>query len=772
MKEKKRKINKRLGLIFLLSVSILIGSFFCLHVLFPLSTQVDFSPVVTDRNGEILYSFLNDDDKWRLYLEEDKISDDLKQTILFKEDKYFYYHFGVNPIAIGRALFNNITQNKRTSGASTITMQVVRLLEPRPRTYGSKLIEIFRSLQLEWMLSKDEILQLYLNLVPYGGNIEGVQSAAVLYFNKQANNLSLAEITALSVIPNRPSSLKIGEHNEELLAVRNKWLKKMEKADLFPQESIHDALEEPLEASRLESPKFAPHFSYRMQNAYPDMDVVRTTLSKAMQNNCERAVSEYMKTKQAYNVHNAAVLVVDNATNEVLAYVGSADFYGTEDAGQVDGIRAVRQPGSTLKPLIYALSIEDGLLTPKTVLTDVPINFHGYTPVNFNQEFNGYINVENALAQSLNIPAVKALEQLGVERATEALITCDFKTIERQEEILGLSLVLGGCGVSLEEMTALYTMFANKGIYQPISYLLESESDSTQILSPSTSFMLSEILQQLERPDLPNSWRSSKNLPALSWKTGTSYGRKDAWSIGYNDKYTVGVWVGNFSGEGVPELTGANFASPLLFKIFNTIDPSPTRNWLTAPVDLKYRKVCASSGKIPSDDCDEIVLDYFLPTISSNATCKHVKKCFVSADESYSYCQHCLPEAGYKVKNYPNHPPEILAFYRENQINYLGIPTHNPACENWKTANPPQIVSPSNGAIYYINPKEPESLVLRCNTASDVESVFWFVNQGVYREASTTEGVLFLPDSEGIYTISCSDDQGRNSTIQFEVIFL
>lgn len=772
MKEKKLKTILPRVLQTIITLGALFIIFLGLNLIIPISTKISYSSVVTDRNGEILYSFLNKEDKWRMYIKQEEISDELKKTILFKEDKYFYYHFGVNPLAIGRALFNNIAQNKRTSGASTITMQVARLLEPRPRTYISKLIEIFRALQLEWMLSKDEILQLYLNLVPYGGNIEGVQSAAVLFFNKKANNLSLAEITTLSVIPNRPSSLQIGKENSALIEVRNKWLGNMKQARLFPDETINDALGEPLDAVRMPSPKFAPHFCYRMHSSFPENDIIQSTLDKGMQKKCEIAVNEYMKTIKGYGVHNAAVLVVDNTNREVLSYVGSADFYGTEDAGQVDGIRAIRQPGSTLKPLIYALAIEDGKITPKTVITDVPVNFQGYTPVNFNQAFNGYVSVENALAQSLNIPAVKTLEAIGVNRAIETLIDCQFKTVEKQKDILGLSLVLGGCGVSLEEMTALYAMFANEGVYQPLSYLKASQHDSIQILKASSSFMISEILQKLERPDLPNSWKSSKHLPALSWKTGTSYGRKDAWSIGYNDKYTIGVWVGNFSGEGVPELTGASFASPLLFKIFNTLDPNPMRNWLVAPEDIKFRKVCASSGMVPADDCEQIVLDYFLPTVSGNISCNHQKQCFVSIDESYSYCQYCLPDAGYKVKKYPNHPQEILAFYRENQINYTGIPTHNPDCENWLTNNPPQIISPTNGGVYYINLKEPESLVLRCNTASDVDRVFWFVNDGVYRSTDKEESVLLMPDKEGLYTISCSDDQGRNSTIQFEVIFL
>mgnify|MGYP002629601624 FL=1 len=758
-------------LVWLIPLSFL--GFFLLHLLFPISTEIDYSQVVTDRNGKILHSFLSKDEKWRIYTELDEISEELKTAIVYKEDKYFNYHYGVNPFAMGRALFNNLLMQKRTSGASTITMQVVRLLEPRPRTYSSKIIEIFRATQLEWKLSKDEIFQLYLNLVPYGGNIEGVKAASVLYFNKQPNNLSIAEITTLSIIPNRPSTLRIGKNNDLIIEERNKWLQRFEDNQVFSEEKIQDALAEPLDAERQSSPKQAHHLSYRMKYTYPNTPIIATTLDLERQLNCEHVVSSYMKTKMGFNVHNASVIVIDNATSEVLAYVGSADFYGTKDAGQVDGIRAVRQPGSTLKPLVYALAFDQGVLTPKITLTDVPVNYDGYSPVNFNQQYKGYVSVETALSQSLNIPAVKALNLIGVETASDALVDCDFKTIKKQQKILGLSLVLGGCGVSLEEMAGLYAMFANKGVYKPLRYTLkDGNEESEAIVTEESAFMISEILTNLERPDLPNSWQNTKSLPLIAWKTGTSYGRKDAWSIGYNDRFTIGVWVGNFSGEGVPELTGANFASPLLFKIFKALDSNPSKNWLKAPSELPFRLVCSETGLIPNDFCEHKVFDYFLPTISSNTSCQHLKKYYISESEEFSYCMNCIPEAGYVERWYPYHPVEMLAYYRDNHISYTPIPKHNPDCEHWDSFDPPKIATPTDGSTYHIMKDQPEALVLSSYSARDVNQVFWFINNQVYATANKNESVLFLPEKEGVYKISCSDDKGRNSNIEISIVFI
>jgi penicillin-binding protein 1C len=518
--------------------------FLLLNRLCPLPDEIHYSTIMLDSKGEVIHAFLTTDQKWRMKTELSEISPVLKKTLIYKEDKYFYHHPGINPLAMARAAVMNTLHLKRTSGASTITMQVARMLEPKRRTYFNKVWEIFRAFQLEWKYTKDEILQLYFNLVPYGSNVEGVKSASILYFKKNPDHLSLAEVTALSIIPNRPSSLKLGVHNALIIKERNKWLKRFGTDHLFKAREISDALQEPLDAQRANAPNLVPHLAYKLKKT-SHQDIIRTHLQMNTQMKLENLVGEYTRGLNSYNIHNASVVVIDNKTHNVIVYIGSADFNDRSDGGQVNGADAVRQPGSALKPLMYGLCIDNGVLTPKTVITDVPININGFQPENFDQKFNGFVSMEYALENSLNIPAVKSLHELGTDKMIAKLEDCDFRQVKKDEKKLGLSLVLGGCGVTLEEMAGLYSAMANGGLYvKPGYYRSDRLRNDTlahgkRILSPSADFMITEILSKITRPDLPVNWGSSMHLPRIAWKTGTSYGKRDAWSIGYNMRYTV-----------------------------------------------------------------------------------------------------------------------------------------------------------------------------------------------------------------------------------------
>src|SRR5262245_57829027 len=333
------------------AVTCLFIRFLILNLAFPLQDKVEYSTIITDRNGELINAFLTRDQKWRMKTELNEISPLLRKTIIAKEDKYFYYHPGINPFAVARAGFKNIFRMKRTSGASTITMQVARALEPRKRNIGSKLVEMFRAFQLEWKYSKDEILQMYLNLVPYGGNLEGVKAASLLYFSKNPDHLSLAEITALSIIPNRPSSLVIGKNNELIIQERNRWLRKFARDKVFTAKEIEDALSEPLLASRATLPHYLQHLSYKLKSN--GGDIIRTNIVLNTQLKTEKLVDDYVRSLKLKNINNAAVIIIDNKTHKVITYVGSANFHDTTDGGQVNGTAAIRQPGSTLKPLLY-----------------------------------------------------------------------------------------------------------------------------------------------------------------------------------------------------------------------------------------------------------------------------------------------------------------------------------------------------------------------------------------------------------------------------------
>jgi penicillin-binding protein 1C len=766
MKRIALKWGKRLALALLAGFLL----FLLLNWFFPIKTNIEYSTIITDDKGEVVHAFLTSDDKWRMKTELDEISPLLRKTIIEKEDRYFFYHPGVNPLAVGRALVKNLLRMKRTSGASTITMQVARLLEPKKRTWFNKIKEMFRAFQLEWKYSKSEILQLYLNLVPYGGNIEGVKSASILYFKKNPDHLSLAEITALSIIPNRPSSLVMGRNNDLIVQERNRWLRRFAKEKIFTQQQINDALEEPLDAWRGSVPKWIPHLAYKLKRQ--GGPIIRTHINMHNQLQTEKLVQDYVRVLAMKNIRNAAVVVIDNETHNVITYVGSANFHDTTDGGQVNGAAAIRQPGSTLKPLVYGLCIDKGMMTPKSVITDVAVSYDGFAPENYDKEFHGYVTMEYALEHSLNIPAVKGLRMIGVDEMVQQLARCDFKQIRKDQRKLGLSMVLGGCGATLEELTGLYSIFANEGKYfKPNFIQTEDKPGGKKILSPAAAFMINEILTKIDRPDFPLNWQSTEHMPKIAWKTGTSYGRRDAWSIGYNKKYSVGVWVGNFSALGVPELTGANVATPLLFKIFNTLDYDADREWFSKPEDCDIRLVCSETGMEPAEHCTHTVSDYFIPLVSSTVKCNNTLEVMLSPDEKISYCRVCMPSAGYKKKMIKAIPAEMQHYFEDKRIAYDKVPPHNPSCEKIFREEGPTITSPRNGSEYLVSRKNPEPLALSCYSGNDVSKVYWYINNQFYKSADANTKQFFIPQ-EGPVKISCTDDKGRNKDIWIRVRYV
>lgn len=761
---KKRKLVKGLVIVAVLFPF----SFFLLDFFFPLPDKIAYTTVVTDNRGEMIHAFLTPDEKWRMKTELHEISPLLRKTILAKEDKYFYSHPGINVFAIARASFNNLRQEKRTSGASTITMQVARALEHRKRTWPNKALEAFRALQLEWKYSKEEIFQLYLNLVPYGGNIEGVKAASYLYFKKAPNHLSLAEITALSIIPNRPSSLVIGKNNKVIKEERNKWLLRFARQKLFTPKEIEDALAEPLHAERSAVPHYAPHLSFKLKKN-SQAPLLSTTLRLNLQLKAEKLTADYIRSLKGDNIHNAAVVIMENKTGQVISYIGSADFSDTTDGGQVNGAAAVRQPGSTLKPLLYGICMDEGLLTPKRMLTDVPVNYNGFAPENYDQQFNGYVSVEYALAHSLNIPSVKSLHLLGKDKFIQTLSAAGFTQIEKNRNSLGLSLVLGGCGTTLEQLTALFSAFANNGVYKaPVYVTNQPPSKRVRILSPPASYLITDMLSKVNRPDFPLNWQATENMPKIAWKTGTSYGRKDAWSIGYNKQYTIGVWIGNFSATGSPALSGANSATPLLFRLFNTLDYSNNGDWFSPPPGCDLRKVCSQTGLLPGEYCTNEVMDYFIPLVSSSATCTHIQEIKVAPDSSLSYCAACVPPYGYIKKRYVMVASEMQDYFSQNGMAYTPVPPHNPSCEKIFRGDGPAITSPANGGEYFISLKDPEPIQLSATTGNDVSKIFWYIDDEFYKATPAGTKQFFIP-KEGPVKISCTDDKGRNRNIWIRV---
>jgi penicillin-binding protein 1C len=826
-------MNKRRGLRFLGGLAVFLLLLLGLDRLFPLPAVPAYSPVVLAADGSVLHAYLSPDQKWRLPAELRDITPSLRRALVAKEDRWFYWHPGINPVALLKAAGRNALGRGRRTGASTITMQVARLLEPKERTVGGKLQEMLRALQLEAHYSKDEILQLYLNLVPYGSNVEGVKSAALLYYGQPPHYLSLAQTVTLTVVPNNPTGLAPGRHNAALLQARNHWLRRLGAQGVFPARDIANALQEPLLARRRAAPQLAPHLSRRLvQQLYrgagrptegattslasgstlADAASVRSTLVRAQQTKAEDLTRHYVRRLAPLGITQAAVLVVNNRTRAVEAYVGSADFADRVHEGQVDGIRAVRSPGSTLKPFLYALALDRGLVTPKRVLPDVPTSFGGFRPENFDKRCQGEVTLERALCYSLNIPAVHVLQQVGVGEFTAQLRRAGFGTVARQAPQLGLSTILGGCGASLEELVGLYAALANRGRYEPLHLTEQARAAAAlpvqqasggaaqrkqgsptlgkaksagptaqpenkpagegqaQLVSESAAYLVTDILSQLVRPDLPVGYENSLRLPRIAWKTGTSYGRRDAWSIGYNRHYTIGVWVGNFGGQGAPALTGTDVATPLLFDLFNALSYNDGGEWYVPPAGLDFRLVCPVSGQVPGEHCPDQVMDYFLPGISDVRRCEHRQEVFVSADGALSYCRSCLPAAGYRRVLYPNFTPEVLAFKAAQGLPHAVRPPHNPACALVRAADAtpeqaPRILSPTPNAEYVLEARDSQQLQLRCAAWSDVRQVYWYANDQFVGAAAPTEAVFIRP-AAGVLKISCADDHGRNTNVQ------
>jgi penicillin-binding protein 1C len=745
-----------------------------LDFLFPLPQMKSFSKEIYAKDGTLLTAYLTEDDKWRMFTKLKEITPKLRKAIIEKEDRWFYIHPGINPISMVKALYINVTNGERVSGASTITMQLARLLEPKERTYINKFAEIFRAIQLELRYTKDEILEMYLSLLPYGGNIEGVKAASYIYFNRAPGKLSLAQSIMLAVIPNNPNGLRIDTKVEGALAHRNFRIKKFIEDEVFNKNDLKSAIEEPLKPNRFKVPSIAPHFcNYVSQSAFSGFgsERINTSLDLSIQTKAEDLLWNYIQRVYPKGVTNGAVLVIDNKTMSVAAYCGSADFYNKEASGQVDGVRGVRSPGSTLKPFLYAEAFNSGKYTPKMKLLDVPTDFGGYQPENFDLKFNGEVTAAYALGNSLNVPAARLLQEVGLKDFLSLLEKGGFTEISSTKDKLGISMILGGCGVTLAQLTRFYTVFANSGKLYPLNYLKgekKKSEDEIQIFSESTAYILSEILSNLKRPDIPQDYVGSTRLPKVAWKTGTSYGKRDAWAIGFNPSYTIGVWMGNFDGKGSPYLSGAEMSVPLLFDLFNSIDYDNKIKWFSKPDDLLERKVCAETGLLPTKFCSGFTNDFYINKVSHSLYCNFHEEVYVNKDSTIEYCPGCLPSENFIKAVYPFFQPELEMWFKENGIEYKKHPPHNSNCEIRFTGKGPVIISPSENYEYLVEKNVREEILLKAAPGAGIRTHYWYINNKFYRKSSPGDNIFFKP-SEGKYLITCLDDLGRDESIEIEV---
>lgn len=554
--------------------------------------EINYSKVVLDRKGEILSVFLNNEEEFHIKY-DGEVPETLKTAVINYEDKKFYSHSGVDYPRILKSFFNNMIGRKKM-GASTISMQVVKLLEPKKRTYFNKLVEVVKAYKLESEFSKEEILKIYLNNVPYGSNIIGYSGAIKMYFNKEVKDLSYAEAALLAVLPNSPGILNLKKNNDKLEAKRNRLLKTLLDRKLIDERQYKFSLLEKFPNKIYYYEKKAPQFSIFLKNKYPEK-IIKSTLDYNLQKKLEKIVHDYSNAMKDVGINNAAVLVVNNKTKEVLAYVASQDFYDKRNNGEIDGLQAKRSPASLLKPFLFALSIDDGLIVPDSVYPDVPIYFGNFYPKNSTNTFTGMVKIDEALIKSLNIPFVKLLSDYGVDRFYYFLENNDNYPEDRFDKY-GLSLILGTREMRPVDIAKLYIGLANYGKVSNLKYTLtEDKPKEYQQFSRGSSYLTLETLSRVVRPG--NEKLYSEQRP-ISWKTGTSYGMKDAWSVGVSPDYTVLVWLGNFNQKSIFSLSGVETAGNLLFKVFNIVDinsktfEKPTDDLKEIEIDEKtgYRK--------------------------------------------------------------------------------------------------------------------------------------------------------------------------------------
>jgi penicillin-binding protein 1C len=731
----------------------------------PLLDGISFSQCVRDRNGKLLRVTLTTDQKFRVWTPLQKISPALIDATLRYEDKYYAMHPGVNPVALLRSAFN-LRAGGAHSGASTITMQLARLRFHLPtRTLSGKFIQIIRALELERHYSKAEILEAYLNLAPYGRNIEGVGAASQIYFNKPASRLTRPEAVALSVIPQSPArrALFVDRDNHSLDSAQSNW---------YDRAKIDQQFSARLFSARAQGERkfLAPHFVQQIVAAEKSHDEIVTTLDLAKQQLIERRIVDYIQTNRGRGIQNAAALLVDTRTMDVLAQIGSADFFNAEIQGQVDGTRAPRSPGSTLKPFVYALALQQGLIHPLSILSDAPHSFGDYNPENFDREFVGPIRATDALARSRNLPAVELASQLHHPTLYEFLRGAGVK-LPRSESLYGLALPLGGAEVTMEDLVRLYAALANDGELRP---LRRTSRDPTtlrgrSIIMPEAVFLTLEMLN-LPRPEVGRAF--SDQAAPVFWKTGTSHGFRDAWSIAVFNHYVLAIWIGNFDGHVNGTFVGRIAAAPLLFQIIDSLRaawPEPNRPHLPPPgANLKRVSFCTVSGDLPQPYCAQQVEGWFIPGISPIKLCDVHQEVLVDA---VSGLRVPRDDGTRQLRReiYEFWPTELLSIFRRAGVPRKLPPPFLPETDPElaaRTGNPPRIIAPAAGAAYEVlnsDSSRKQGIPLRAKTDADVREVYWFVDKTFIGKSPATD-ILSWKSAPGRYELTALDDHGRSGS--------
>lgn len=743
------------------------GYIFCLprHLF-----HVPYSTVVTDRNEELLGARIASDGQWR-FPPRNTTPEKIKECLITFEDKHFYHHWGVNPFAIGRAFYQNVKNKRIVSGGSTLTMQTIRLARNESRTFREKLIEMIWATRLEFRASKEEILSMYISHAPFGGNVVGLDAAAWRYFGHSADDLSWAESAMLAVLPNAPAMIHLSKGRKTLLDKRNRLLKQLLEKKTIDSSTYELAISEPLPDEPHALPQIAPYLVSRFYQER-NGEYSRSTINKGIQTQVEDLAERWSNKFGRSDIRNLAILVIDIPSNQVVAYCGNVHFDRKQGGNQVDVIQAPRSTGSILKPFLYYAMLQEGSLLPDMLLPDVPVNINGFTPQNFSMQFEGAVPASEALARSLNIPAVTMLQRYGVPKFHSFLQQIGLKTINRSSSHYGLSLILGGAEATLWDVTNAYAMMGRSLLQLPqrsCSLLLPTSriTESTDPFQPGAVWQTFDALKEVNRPEEID-WKSIPSMQTIAWKTGTSYGFRDAWAVGVTPRYAVGVWVGNATGEGKPGLVGAQTAGPVLFDIFNLL---PSSSWFTRPAGIFVEaEVCRKSGHLKGRFCDETDTLLVLPAGLRTEACPYHHLVTLSADESQRIYENCANTEPTLRKSWFTLPPVWEWYYKQHHPEYKPLPPFKAGCGE-DTFQPMQFIYPPMNARIKL-PKQLDGskgfLTVELAHNNPNATVFWHLDE-TYQAQTQDFHKISLQPAAGKHSLTAVDGEGNTISTTFFV---
>ncbi len=750
------------------------------------------SYVIDDADGQLLGAAIATDGQWR-FPPNAEVPEKFKQCIITFEDKRFMHHPGVDLLALGRAIKQDFHSRKVESGGSTITMQVIRLATKDKRTFINKAKEIFMAMRLECRYKKSEILSLYASNAPFGSNVVGLDAASWRYFGRSPDKLSWGEMAAMAVLPNSPSLVNPGKNRATLLKKRNQLLDKLSEQGIIDATTASLAKLEPVPDQPLPLPQIAPHLLQRFKvdsqaNRFGDTRL-RTTIRTNLQRQVNQILERHHQQLKANDINNIAAVVLDVETGATLAYAGNISH--PEDTlmqSDVDVVNAPRSPGSTLKPLLYASAMHDGLILPNSLLPDIPTQILSFHPKNFDLVYDGAVPASQALARSLNVPAVRLLQEYKTERFYDLLHKVGITTLNKPANHYGLSLILGGGENTLWELAGSYADMARvlnhydkyNGKYDPADYhnpvysimpAKKPDLQKTGLIDAGSIYYTLQAMEEVMRPGEEMLWNRFSSTQRIAWKTGTSFGFRDGWAIGITPKYVVAVWVGNTDGEGKPGLTGINTAAPAMFEIFRLLPVS--RQWFDMPAgEMVKIKVCKQSGYRAGEFCED-TYDEIVPKGGLNApVCPYHQLVHLTADGKWQVTGNCVPPDQIVNKKWFVLPPSMEYYYKSRSYEYHLLPPFRPDCAQSERGNPMEVVYPKDGAKIYV-PLEADGSRGRvifdaANRQAGVK-IFWHLDDDYVGETKDFHQIALNPPP-GKHTLTLVDGNGNEVHVGFEVL--